>query len=192
MATSAQMVTYLKNVITTDAASRLPVIPFFLNGNMAGGWEGWLQVAFARFAIGNLPANSTIKREVSFVVPVGAPALRCDLQFTPSSDIPIWFELKTQRSAAYLNTVTDFIADCNKIKSQNDAWRVANVFVAAAVLKLVAGDPKALNTFRLTGRPSYGVVTYYQFTSPNTFKDVTEAILDQAVGTFILATYRAG
>lgn len=192
MATSAQMVAYLQSVIVNDAVSPLPVVPYFLKSNMTGGWEAWLQVEFARTACSNLGIGCNFEREASFDVPPGTPAKRCDLKFTPARGTAIWFELKTQRNATYKTTVLDFISDCKKIVGQSDAWKQANVFVASAILKIGVGDGTALNTFR-SNRPTGGNLNYYLYTSPRSFQDVTETILNQTTNAnqMILAIYRA-
>lgn len=197
MATSQLLIESLKKTIITDSASDAPVIPFFLDGDMIGGWEGWLQVSFARRATAEVLGTSEISREQSYPALGGAAAQRCDLLLKPSRGVPVWCELKTQRSAAYKSTFDDFYNDCKKSIDQSAQWKDANVYIAAAIMKLVAGDADKLKTFAGSGKPTRGQLKYFQIASLGqsgaipTFTDVTDTINNLAVGSAVLVTFRS-
>ena len=193
MTTTAQLVDSLKATITDDARSAYPIIPFFLAGNLTGGWEGWLQVAFARRATQDcLGVGAEVLREQPYTP---ASAQRCDLLMKPFRGTAIFCELKTQRSVTHLNAVDGFKQDCLKMSGQDIPWRLANVYMAAMVIRLVGTDPASLRTYAMTDRPTRTELKYlkieYNGNLAPTFSDVTATIGDVPLGTTILATFRS-
>jgi hypothetical protein len=179
----------LSQVVITDASSTLPVVNYFVGNNLTGGWEGWLQVEYARAVLGSNLQATDFAREVNF----DYTALRCDLVFTPSRGTRMWVELKTQRTASYKNTVSDFEADINKIYTLSSAFKAGNVLIAAAVLKLQAGDANKLNELR--NGVKGGVMKYLLVTGipANPLLDVTSTISTAVTGAnqLLIATYQA-
>jgi hypothetical protein len=179
----------LSAVVANDARSPLPVIEFFLTNNLSGGWEGWLQVAYARAVMSAGLQVEDFNREVLFPL----TAQRCDLFFRPQRGADMWVELKTQRRANYTATVDDFSGDILKIINLNAGFKNTNVLVATAILKLQANDAQKLNTLRLS--VMQGTMNYQLFTagSITPWLDVTNTILTTTTnaGQLLVATYRA-
>lgn len=185
MPRSQDLLKVLAQVITADAASALPVVSYFLNRNLAGGWEGWLQVAYARAVLGAPLQAADFQREVNFP----GTLQRCDLVFTPTRGVNMWVELKTQRQATYKTTVGDFAGDINKIYSLPLAFKQSNVLLAVAILRLQGTDAADLNTLRNSVKG--GTMQYLLFTPGSPWQDVTATISTTVTGAnqLLLASY---
>ncbi len=186
MAKSQELIGLLKDIIVTDATSEYPIINYFLDNDLEGGWEGWLQVEFARVVRKN--TNIGFRREVNFT----GTFKRCDLFFQADRGAPMWVELKTQRRADYQNTVNDFADDIFKIYNLSIEFKNVNVLVAMAVLRLQGEDAVKLNQLRLLVKG--GTMQYFLFTG-NLYApwiDVTDNILTTTTTgkQLIVATYR--
>jgi hypothetical protein len=188
MPRSQQLLEVLTKVISDDARSPFPVVNYFLNNDLSGGWEGWLQVAYARAVLGSLPEPADFEREVTF----DGTTQRCDLLFTPVRGARMWVELKTQRRVSYRQTINDFMADIDKLYFLAPQFKQANVLIAAAVMRLQDDDARRLNTLRAAVR---GGNLHYSLFTPGAFEewtDVTETISTTQTGRddLLLATYQ--
>ncbi|HEV2273062.1 MAG TPA: hypothetical protein VGR96_02785 [Acidobacteriaceae bacterium] len=184
MANSQKLIEILSEVIAGDMANQNSIIQFFLNNNYLGGWEGWLQVTYAR-AIASYERYNQFDREKQY------PGIgqKCDLWFQPQRGAEMWVELKAQRRANYTNTVVDFGGDVLKLMSLGTDFRSLNVTAAMAVLVLSDGDRQILNAYRAQS-PS-GRLNYYLYSqqSPN-WTDVTDSILTVQTNSLMLITFR--
>jgi hypothetical protein len=179
---SDQLIQICQSMTMVDLLNAQSVIKFFLTHNCGGGWEGWLQVAYAH-AVYVAGGNGQFDREVVYP---GSPGYRCDLWFKDYKGSDMWVELKTQRNHSYTNTVNDFNADIKKINSLDARFRKDNVLVAFAIMALQGTDGQKLGTLRLLG-DRFNV---WQWTSPK-WTNVTLNIATVAPGQIVLATYRA-
>jgi hypothetical protein len=182
MPRSPQLIDILQNVVGADLNSgSQSVVHFFTHNDVAGGWEGWLQVAYAMgvFAYND---TSNYNREVAY-----PNNWRCDLWFQATRGVPIWIELKSQRSSSYTGTVGDFATDIQKILELGQAFLSKNVNVAMAVLSPRSSDLTMLNEIRNAG--PRGVLKYMIFANSG-WVDVTAKILEAPTGGTLLATWR--
>jgi hypothetical protein len=188
---SQQAIDLLKQVIVWDRGA-LNIVTFFLNMDppVQGGWEGWLQVTYARTALGGDLKGGNFQREVTFT---GTTKI-CDLMFMPARGSNIWVELKTQRYFGYQSTVHDFEGDLLKIQGLSTDFRQHNVIVAAVVFGALSDtDRTKLNELR--NGVKGGTMTYWLFTgqSSNYWNDVTDNIASTHLqaNQLLLATFRA-
>ena len=190
---SDQMIDILKFVISTDLASPTSVIGYFLNNNMRGGWEAWLQVAYARAVVtAAANPNSDYDREKNFGVGNGQ---KCDLWFQLQA--AIWVELKTQRNLNYANAVSDFSSDIGKLIGLPRDFREKNMLVAAAVLTLgqhgvfnPSDDRASLNAIRNRGpRGRFRIAVYNS--ANRGWIEATNDILNVPLGRLVLGTFVA-
>jgi hypothetical protein len=185
---SQQLIDILKTVIATDSASPTSVIDYFLTHNMSGGWEGWLQVVYAR---GVVTAAQNAPSDYNREVPFPGTTQRCDLWFQAARGTGLWVELKTQRFQNYPNTVADFSGDIGKLTSLSQPFRSTNILVAAVYLTLGAHGPnddrKMLDAIRTRGFA--GKCGFWSCSAAGVWTDQTQNMANVPLGLRILATF---
>ncbi|MBN8990961.1 MAG: hypothetical protein J0H42_22170 [Rhizobiales bacterium] len=188
---SQQAIEILQQVIVWDRGA-LDTVTFFLDMNPAvkGGWEGWLQVTYARWALDSVLKGGNFEREVAFPETTNY----CDLKFTPARGANVWLELKTQRYFGYKNTVYEFEGDLLKIQGLSTEFRKNNVVVAAAVFGALSDIDRTMLS-DLRNKVKSGSMTYLLFTgkASDYWRDVTKDIVNTKLeaSQLLLATFKA-
>ncbi len=162
--TSQKVINILSFTVQNDIFSQYSIIWYFLTTDIAGGWEGWLQVEFAKhFMTRDDDGGQYIfDREVTY--PNGGG--RCDLVFrgrlgNADHGVPVWLELKTQRALNDATTLRRFVEDMDKMQDQGGDFADNNIRVAAAVFRLGEDDIpilRQLPAYMRRGEPLYSVL----------------------------------
>lgn len=184
---SQQLVEQLQVVINSDVQlGDYSVVNHFLNNNLKGGWEGWLQVTYALAILrktreSNQAADIAFNREVTYSA---TSTTRCDLWVQAGKGTSIYVELKTQRTSFYTDTVAEFAKDIQKQRDQSPE----GVCLAAAVLKVGQAEASDLNKLK----QQTGIFKYFHRTPDGQWSDVTDQIasLTTGNGELLLATWR--
>jgi hypothetical protein len=183
MPDSQTLVQILEKLVAADLKlGANSVIGTFTTNDIAGGWEGWLQVAYA---VGVLALGDTVdyNREITYP----DSSMKCDLWFKAARGADIWIELKTQRYSSYTTTVKEWENDVEKIIGLKPEFLKSNVNLAIAVLLLKDADREQLNLFRTRG--PLGTLKYLTLAA-GAWTDVTATILTTQTGRILLATWR--
>jgi hypothetical protein len=192
MPLSDNLIGFLQQIIVEDATSPQPIISYFLNNNLYGGWEYWLQVEFARVTIRNASEKMEVYREENFP----GTRLRCDLMFEPARGAKMWVELKTQRRENYGETFAEFMNDVLRIYSLNEVFKQNNVVLAMAVLRLKINEFQndANSLAILESRVRGGTMQYLLFTGNvnHPWENVTKTIgnTTTAPNQLVIAIYK--
>jgi hypothetical protein len=173
----------MQNMLTADLTGAGSFVKFFLQNNYTGGWEAWLQTAYARNIVMQF-GGSDFDREHRYPAPNNN--LICDIWVETRA--PIYIELKVKRNKSYTQAVTSFGQDITKMAGLNANTRASSICMAMAVLTLGTGDQQNLNLFRTRG-PA-GVPKYLCYGGGSQWADVTGTILSAPNDGLILATYK--
>jgi hypothetical protein len=131
----------LQKIILRDIQTGYSLVEFFLDNEVKGGWEAWLQVEFVRAAMETqIGSTYEFKREITYV---GALTYteRCDLVFQgkiedETKGALVWIELKTQTRKSDKKAVGRFTVDIQKILAKDKLFSNRNIAAAIVVLKL--------------------------------------------------------
>ncbi|MQA41392.1 hypothetical protein [Rugamonas aquatica] len=161
MARSADLIKALRDVVERDKKSSNSIIGNFLTkAALTGGWESWLQVEFAAQVLETIKFTA-FSREQAYPVEAKGAGKKYDLCFIGASGgVPIYAELKTQRTSAYLATLDDFDGDILKIQSFDADWKSNNMLFAAAILTARADDVVQLDKLRKKDMTRYRFAHY--------------------------------
>lgn len=110
-----------------------------------GGWEGWLQVELAT-EFGRLYPSDTITREVAYEMnPDEQHPKKTDFVLVPpvgTQELPVWFELKTERASDPNGFCRSFLDDVDKVLSHkiDDGLLPCDLFVMGVTVTRRTAD----------------------------------------------------